>query len=96
MKIIIFTYDRFDTITTSRYFKGMKHTVLCHTNQQKQKFINAGNIYGDIIATNQPKGLSNNRNFALDMLNDDEPSSTIGRVTRRKHCLLLKKEHMQQ
>tara|TARA_A100000171_G_C2134453_1_gene149116 strand:- start:1944 stop:2759 length:816 start_codon:yes stop_codon:yes gene_type:complete len=72
MKIIIFTYDRFDTITTSRYFKGIKHTVLCHTNQQKQKFINAGNIYGDIIATNQPKGLSNNRNFALDMLNDDE------------------------
>jgi len=72
MKIIIFTYDRYDTISTSKYFKDVKHTVLCHDNESKNKFIDAGNIYGDIIATQQPKGLSNNRNYALDMLNQDE------------------------
>ncbi len=72
MKIIIFTYDRYDTISTSKYFKDIKHTVLCHDNESKNKFIDAGNIYGDIIATQQRKGLSNNRNFALDMLKDDE------------------------
>ncbi len=72
MKIIIFTYDRYDTISTSKYFKSFKHTVLCHDNDSKNKFIDAGNIYGDIIATQQAKGLSNNRNFALDMLKDDE------------------------
>jgi len=72
MKIIIFTYDRYDTITTSKYFKGVEHTVLCHSEEDKQKFIDAGNIYGDIIATKQPKGLSNNRNYALDMLEDGE------------------------
>tara|TARA_B100001093_G_scaffold517110_1_gene597646 strand:+ start:1663 stop:2502 length:840 start_codon:yes stop_codon:yes gene_type:complete len=72
MKIIIFTYDRFETITTSKYFKNVEHTILCHDNDSKNKFIDAGNIYGNIIATKQPKGLSNNRNFALDMLKDDE------------------------
>ena len=39
MKIIIFTYDRFDTITTSRYFKNVEHTVLCHSDDDKQRFI---------------------------------------------------------
>ena len=72
MKIIIFTYDRFDTITTSRYFKNVEHTVLCHSDNDKQRFIDAGNVYGNIIATKQPKGLTNNRNFALDMMEQGE------------------------
>lgn len=72
MKIFIFTYDRYDTITTSKYFKNIKHTVLCHTEEDKQKFLQAGNIYGDIIATQQPKGLSNNRNYALNMMEKGE------------------------
>ena len=72
MKIIIFTYDRYDTITTSKYWEGIPHTVLCHTEEAKQKFIKAGNVHGDLIATNVPKGLSFARNYALDMLQDGE------------------------
>jgi len=68
----VFTYDRFDEISTSRYLKGIKHTVLCHTKEQKKSFLNAGNIFGDIVATGQPKGLSNNRNFALDLMKPGE------------------------
>jgi len=72
MKIIIFTYDRYDSISTSKYFKDVEHIVLCHSEEDKEKFIAGGNIYGDLIATKQPKGLSNNRNFALDMLKEGE------------------------
>ncbi|MGR3218500.1 MAG: hypothetical protein ACUZ8H_01600 [Candidatus Anammoxibacter sp.] len=72
MKIIIFTYDRYHRITTSKYWKDIPHTVLCHTSAAKKKFIDAGNIYGDIIATQEPKGLSYQRNYALDMLEDGE------------------------
>lgn len=68
MKTFVFTYDRYDTITTSEYLKNIPHYVLCHEDAAKQKFISAGRIHGELIATNQPKGLSNNRNFALDML----------------------------
>lgn len=72
MKKFIFTYDRYDKISTSRYLSSTPHIVLCHTEEQKQAFIKAGNIHGEIIATGQPKGLSNNRNFALDMMADGE------------------------
>ena len=72
MKTFIFTYDRFNTITTSEYLKDIPHIVLCHTDEQKQKFIDGGRVYGDVIASGQPKGLANNRNFALDMLQDGE------------------------
>ena len=72
MKIIIFTYDRYDTITTSKYFAGIKHTILCHSEEAKQKYLKAGNIYGDIISSNRGGGLSNNRNYALDLLEDGE------------------------
>lgn len=72
MKTFIFTYDRFNTITTSAYLKDIPHIVLCHTEEQKQRFTDGGRVYGELIATQQPKGLSNNRNFALDMLQEDE------------------------
>lgn len=72
MKIIIFTYDRYDSISTSEYFKGIPHTVLCHDETAKQKFLDAGRIHGEIIATGEPKGLANNRNYAIDMMQDGE------------------------
>lgn len=72
MKIFIFTYDRYDSISTSQYFKNIPHTILCHTEQDKQKFLDAGNCYGEIISTNNPKGLSYNRNAALDMMDENE------------------------
>ena len=58
MRIFVFTYDRFETITTSEYLKDVPHIVLCHTEEQKTQFIKAGRIHGDIVATGQPKGLA--------------------------------------
>lgn len=72
MKTFIFTYDRFDTITTSIYLKDIPHTVLCHTDEQRQRFADSGRIFGDLVSTKQPKGLSNNRNFALECMQEDE------------------------
>lgn len=68
----VFTYDRYNEITTSEYLKDVPHTVLCHTKEQRSKFIKAGHIHGKMIATEQPKGLSNNRNFALDLMKPGE------------------------
>lgn len=75
MKVFVFAYDRYATMTTpvalSR--EGIEHTVLCHTEEQKQAFIqHATADEHRIIATGQPKGISHNRNVALDMMNKDE------------------------
>ena len=39
MKIFIFTYDRYDSITTSEYFKNHDHLILCHTEEMKKKYM---------------------------------------------------------
>ena len=72
MKIFIFTYDRYDSITTSEYFKNNDHIILCHDEESKQKYLEHNRIYGDIIATKEPKGLANNRNYALNMMEKGE------------------------
>lgn len=75
MKIFIFTYDRYDTITTPSFFEkeNIDHIILCHSEEAKQKFIEAGKVNPDkIIATGRPKGLTYNRNFALDKMEKDE------------------------
>ena len=72
MKIIIFTYDRYDSITTSEYFKEHEHIILCHTEDMKKKYIEHKRLYGEIIANNQPKGTSNNRNYALSLMEEGE------------------------
>lgn len=73
MKIFIFTYDRFNTISTSAYFKGLPHTVLCHTEEQKAAFLAGGRIYTpDLVATGAPRGLAYNRNFALSQMQAGE------------------------
>lgn len=74
-KIVVFAYDRFETMTTSRILEeaGLDHVVLCHSEEAKQKFIEAGTVKeGRIIATGNPVGLSYQRNSALDLLEDDE------------------------
>lgn len=75
MKIFVFTYDRYETITTTKMLESVNldYTALCHTEEQKTKFIEAGNVAPDkIIATGEPKGLANNRNIALDMMDEGE------------------------
>ena len=67
MKIFIFTYDRYDTLSTPAFFEkeGIDHTILCHSEEAKEKFIQGGLVSPDrIIATLEPKGLANNRNWA--------------------------------
>jgi hypothetical protein len=74
-RVFVFTYDRFDSITTSMMLEeaNIDHIVLCHTEEQKQQFISHGRVREDrIIATGQPRGLAYNRNFALDMMADGE------------------------
>lgn len=72
MKTFVFTYDRFDTISTSQWLGKHPHTVLCHTVEQRKQFVEAGRVGGKLVATGRPKGLSNNRNYALDQLKAGE------------------------
>ena len=75
MKTFVFAYDRFATMTTPAMLdaEGIDHIVLCHTEEQKQKFIEHGTADPKkLIATGQPKGIARNRNAALEMMDDDE------------------------
>ena len=89
MKIIIFTYDRYDSITTSEYFKEHAHIVLCHSEKMKSKYLEHGRIYGKLISTEEPKGLANNRNYALSLMKEGEwamfISDDLENVYKYKH-----------
>jgi hypothetical protein len=68
MKIFLMYYDRFENATTSKILKE-EHNVLCHNNKNKFKCIGE---YGNLIETNQPKGIQNNFNYGLSLLKQDE------------------------
>lgn len=75
MKIIVFDYNRFTNTKTSPALsaEGIEHIVLCHAPEARRKFIDSGLINPDyIIATNEPPGLAYQRNFALEMLDENE------------------------
>lgn len=75
MRVFIFTYDRYSTISTPAYLAaaGIDHTVLCHTAYAAEQFAIAGRVEpSKLHVTNQPKGLANNRNAALDMMSKGE------------------------
>jgi hypothetical protein len=75
MKTFVFTYDRFDSITTSPMLEAenIPHVTLCHTDAQRQSFIDHGRVKPEtLIATGNPRGLAYNRNTALDMMEDGE------------------------
>lgn len=61
-------YDRFTDATTSKII-NKSHIVLCHNNKNNFNCIGKNGI---LIETNQPKGIQNNFNYALSMLNNDE------------------------
>lgn len=73
MKIIIFGYNNFENITTSKYLDKFKHTLLVHTTEQKRNFIKAGKLSKNakIVVSGKPKGLAYNRNYALEHLMKD-------------------------
>jgi hypothetical protein len=68
MKIFLMYYDRFDSATTSKML-NKNHIVLCHN--QKEKF-NCIAENGLLIETEQPKGIQNNFNYGLSLLENDE------------------------
>lgn len=75
MRAFVFAYDRFDSMTTARMLEteGIDNVVLCHTEEARQRFIEHGTATAErLVATGQPRGLANNRNVALDMMEDGE------------------------
>src|SRR5262245_28152056 len=75
MRVFVFTYDRYDSITTSMMLAadGVEHTVLCHDEVARQRFIHHGRVEAkNIVATGVPKGLANQRNWCLEHMERDE------------------------
>lgn len=75
MKVFVFAYDRFDSMTTSSMLESelINHTVLCHTQEAADAFVEHGTAKSErLFVTNNPKGLANQRNTALDMMAEGE------------------------
>ena len=64
--IYVPSYNRAKTIKTTKWLdkSGLNYKVLLHTENCKNEYINAGLIHEkNIIVTNQPKGITNQRNY---------------------------------
>ena len=75
MKVFVFGYNRYDSMTTSLAFEneGIDHTVLIHTEDAKEQFIANGTAKAErLVVTNNPRGLAYQRNTALEMMADGE------------------------
>ena len=77
MKIFVFAYNRYETMTTSNllFEEGIEHFVMCHTGKDVEKFRAGGTLRVDaahVIVTGNPKGLTRQRNSALQMLKEGE------------------------
>lgn len=69
MKIVVFTWDRYDTISTPRALSeaGAAYDVVCHSPEAYEKFAEAGNVFSQrLLVSNVPKGLANNRNWYIE------------------------------
>ena len=73
MKTFTFYYNRFENATTSLALSecGIPHRVLVHSDDDHQRFVDGGR-YGktciESVITNNPRGLANQRNAALDLM----------------------------
>jgi len=70
-EVVVFAYDRYDTMTTPQLLEagGVPHTVLCHSADQLRRFAAGGRVRPDrLVATGCPRGLAYQRNVALDRL----------------------------
>lgn len=75
MNVFVFASDRYDSMTTSLMLENedIEHTVLVHTEEQREGFLAGGTAREHrIVVTGQPAGLAHNRNAALDLMNDGE------------------------
>lgn len=75
MRVFVFGYNRYDSMTTSTMFEaeGIDHTVLVHTQEAAERFIQHGTAKENrLLVTGNPRGLANQRNTALEMMEDGE------------------------
>jgi hypothetical protein len=74
VKTFTFFYDRYSDATTSKelYANGIKHYVMIHSEKHLTEFNKHGTIKGKPVVTNEMKGLANQRNRALDMVDVGE------------------------
>lgn len=75
MKVFVFGYNRYDSMTTSKMFEDedIPHTVLIHTEEAREQFIQHGTAKPErLMVTGNPKGLAFQRNTALDMMVNGE------------------------
>lgn len=68
MKVFLMYYDRYQSATTSLML-NREHIVLCHSN--KEMFTCISNK-ATVIETGLPKGIQNNFNYGLGLLEDGE------------------------
>jgi hypothetical protein len=74
VKTFTFFYDRYSDATTSKelYANGIEHYVMIHSEKHLTEFNKHGTIKGKPVVTNEMKGLANQRNRALDMVDVGE------------------------
>lgn len=74
MKVFTFFYDRFSNATTSIALEenGIPHYVLMHKQEDADKFTRYNTCRGKAVVTNNLKGLSFQRNSALDIMEKGE------------------------
>lgn len=74
MKVFTFFYNRYETATTSKalYENRIDHNILIHKENDYDLFKKGGTMFGKPIVTNASKGLANQRNHALDLINTGE------------------------
>ncbi len=76
MKIFVFAYNRYKTMTSSRLLskEGIPHIVLCHDAEAAAQFEKNGTIgeTGSVVVTNRERGLTRQRNAALGMMEEGE------------------------
>jgi hypothetical protein len=75
LKVFVFSHNRPNSITTSPLLtdEDIDHVLLLHNKEQEDNYLQANRVKPDnIVVTNQPRGLSYNRNIALEMMEDDE------------------------
>lgn len=70
MKVFTFYYNRYNNATTSIELNknGIEHFVMIHNKEDYEKFKMNDTICGDAIITNNNKGLSYQRNSALELM----------------------------
>jgi hypothetical protein len=71
IKIFIPSYNRAETIKTSLYLdeKNIDYRIILHTENCKNEYLKAGRVKEEkIIVSNQPPGITNQRNFIMNSL----------------------------